>query len=324
MIRSHTPMKANRGPVTGRREGEVLDLLRQRLRAVVYLAGAVRANRLTEAIERSLLDLPLDASRTLLGDWRAHVSGLAERLDRDALPIRVMVNDDAPPPVIPALNGRVAVSIEYDPQQYRGTAGLLRDVTREYGADDLVLVVGGAQLLLRPLDDLALRLGHEESDVALLTHADGTPSSVMLMRCGALERVKSRGFLDLKEQFLPELAAAGTVKVIEARSPITAPTRTLDEYIRAVRMSHLAGAGIEDGNPFTEHWQPTFGLTEEGAAVAEDARVHDSVVLAGGEVANGATVVHSVVTRSGVVSRRQMVIDEVIGTSIANGRKGRK
>lgn len=302
-----------------------IDLLRTRLRAVVHLAGSVRPSKLTMRTGRPLLDLPLDQGVTLLDDWRTHVSGLAQRLELEQLPMRVMVNRDSPSPTAGASDGRAVVTIEHDPEEYRGTAGLLRDVTRSYKADDLVLVIAGTQVLFEPLAEIALELADGEADVSLLSHADGTPSALMLIRVRALDAVKPRGFLDLKEQFLPELATSRLVKAIESPRRIAAPIRTLSEYIVAVREFHEAKAGGRAQGPFSEHWRPTFRLAEAGASVAEGARIHDSVVLDGGRVENGACVVHSVVTRTGVVAANELIVDSVVGggngTRNGNGMK---
>ena len=48
-------------------------------------------------------------------------------------------------------------------------------------------------------------------------------------------------------------------------------------------------------DPLAEDWRPSFAIAEAGAEVDQTARVHDSVVLAGGVVEAGAVVVRSVV-----------------------------
>jgi NDP-sugar pyrophosphorylase family protein len=177
-------------------------------------------------------------------------------------------------------------------------------------------------VLFEPLADVVGELVDEEADVSLLSHADGTPSALMLIRVRALEAVKPRGFLDFKEQFLPELAASRTVKVVDSPSRTAAPLRTLGEYIAAMRQFHAARAGNRTWEPFSEQWRPTFRLAEAGASVAESAQIHDSVILDGGQVEQGARVVHSVVTKTGVVAADDLVVDSIVSDGRSVKRKG--
>src|SRR5688572_30136974 len=55
------------------------------LRAVVLLDGSVRKTPLTDAIGRSLLELPVERDRTLLDLWRNDVCSLVFDLGLDSL-----------------------------------------------------------------------------------------------------------------------------------------------------------------------------------------------------------------------------------------------
>src|SRR5688500_18940750 len=56
-----------------------------RLRAVVLLKGTVRRSPFAEAIDRSVLGLPIDADQTVLDLWREHVALLRDELKLDAV-----------------------------------------------------------------------------------------------------------------------------------------------------------------------------------------------------------------------------------------------
>jgi NDP-sugar pyrophosphorylase family protein len=56
-----------------------------------------------------------------------------------------------------------------------------------------------------------------------------------------------------------------------------------------------------------EDWKSAFAIVEPGAMVSSSARIHDSVVLAGGVVESGAVVVRSLV--AGTVRRDRKVVD---------------
>ncbi|HYE03611.1 MAG TPA: hypothetical protein VD963_10300 [Phycisphaerales bacterium] len=273
--------------------------------AVVLLAGSVRESELARQIGRSLLDLPLGAPGTVLDAWAAGVAALAG--PEGVPPLRVLLDRSAPAPRVRDGDGRVAVTIERDPREFRGTGGLLRDLAEAYGEEQYLLVANGHQVLFQPLVELARALAAPGADVAVLAHEDSTPCGVMLVRAGALRTVRGVGFADLKEQVLPALAGERDVRVVFARGVASAPVRTLDGYLQALRrLRHGAGpGGAED--PFAEEWFESFSLVEEGAEVESPARVHDSVVLRGGRVGAGAVVVRALVCPGGVVGAGEVV-----------------
>src|SRR5690606_20299334 len=97
-----------------------------------------------------------------------------------------------------------------DPVEYRGIGGVLRDLAGDYHRDDYILVANAAQLLLSPLSELATLLAESDADgpadVSLISHRDGTPSGLMLIRCGSLWCIPQVGYVDMKEQALPMIA----------------------------------------------------------------------------------------------------------------------
>ncbi len=297
--------------------------MRDKLRAVVLLSGSVRPSELDRAIGRSLLDLPVDESGTLLDHWRGEVAGLADDVGLAQLPLRVMISRNAPHPSVDGPGDPVPVAIEEDPADFRGTGGLLRDAVEQYDDDDYLLVVSGAQLLLRPLAEVALGLAQVGGDVVVVSHNDGTPGGVMLLRCQAVRSISPKGFVDLKEQSLPAIAESFRVNVLDLDEPSGVPIRTTGDYLGALRRHYRRLAGEQDvHDAFAETWQAMFRIVEPGATVAPDARVHNSVVLAGARVDGGAVVVNSVVPPGQVVRRRANVIDQLAGSKApGNGRR---
>jgi mannose-1-phosphate guanylyltransferase len=124
--------------------------------------------------------------------------------------------------------------------------------------------------------------------------------------------IPSIGYVDLKEQALPLIARKHRVQVIPRARPLALPLRTRADYIRALRWYHRSPRVEPTTDPFEEDWRPVFALCEQGADVDPSARLHDSVVLAGGRVERGAMVVRSVVCAGGVVERNQTVVDRVV------------
>src|SRR5690606_31387415 len=116
--------------------------------------GSVRPPMLSVKTGRSLLDLPVDGDNTFLRYWQHQALSLASALDMRKLPLRVLLARDSIQPRRPARIPGVAIRVERDPVEYRGIAGVLRDLPAECDAEDSLLVANAAQLLLSPLPTL--------------------------------------------------------------------------------------------------------------------------------------------------------------------------
>jgi N-acetylglucosaminyldiphosphoundecaprenol N-acetyl-beta-D-mannosaminyltransferase len=300
-----------------------------RVRALVLLGGSVRPTPLHLATGRSVLDLPLDLRGSVLAGWLTEAASLHRSLELDSLPVRVMVNHDAPMPT--SVDGFIARSaglrIERDASEYRGTGGVLRDLAEAYEDDDLLLVANAAQVLLDPLDNVVDALARCGGDVSVVSHQDGTPTGVMLVACRALREIASEGFVDMKEQALPRIASRFDVRVLSRPRPSGLPLRTLEDYVSALRYHHRrfrGGQGSqplegETTDPLAENLSPAFALVESGAELDPTARLHDAVVLSGGIVEAGAVLVRSVVCAGGVVRREKSTVDQFV-TAPAAGK----
>jgi len=287
----------------------------QRLRALVLLAGALRRGRLAPSIGRPVFDLPLEDRCTLLDAWRREAKRVARDLSLADLPVRIMIDQaTADPQKQPAASADLAPArIERDPLDFRGTGGVLRDLAAEYADNDLLLVANAAQVLLEPLGDLLADLAAPGAAVSIISHRDGTASGLLLVRCAALRELPATGFIDMKEQGLPSIAAAHRVMVVERPTASALPVSTLQGYIEALRRHHRRRAGkSSSGSPFEEAWESSFAIVEDDASVGPTARLHDSVVLGGGRVEAGAVVVRSVVCPGGVLRRGRMTVDDLV------------
>jgi N-acetylglucosaminyldiphosphoundecaprenol N-acetyl-beta-D-mannosaminyltransferase len=287
-----------------------------RLRAVILLGGSVRSSALSEACGRSLLDLPLDADGSIFNHWLIQASHLSRHAGLEKLPVRVLVNRNAPEPNSASPDYYGKFRVERDLSEYRGTGGVLRDLAVDYADDDLVLVANAAQVLLDPLAAMAIALHKKAGDFTLVSHNDGTPSGVMLATCKTLRMIPETGFVDLKEQALPLIANAYEVSVLHCRRPTGLPVRSLGDYITAMRHYHGRRVGkVQSSDPLSEDWMPSFAIVEQGAFVDTRAHVHDSVVLGGAVVEAGAVVVRSIICPGGVVKRDRHAVDQLICAS---------
>ena len=294
-----------------------------RLRALILLGGSVRPSPLSQMSGRSVLDLPLDEKGTVLNHWMDAAAELAKAAGLGALPVRVMVNQTTPEPTGAAPKHYGAFRVERDASEFRGTGGVLRDLAADYGDDDLILVANAAQILLDPLPSIVAAMTRKPGDVAVISHEDGTPSGLMLLSCKTLRQIAETGYVDMKEQALPQIALAGyEVRVVRRRRPTGLPIRTLEDFVQALRFHHRRKQGKPFvADPLAEDWSPAFALIEPGAKVDATARVHDSVVLAGGVVEPGAVLVRSVVCPAGVLRMDKTAVDQFVCAEDAKGRR---
>ena len=278
----------------------------KRLGAVVLMAGSVRQTELARAAQRALLDLPVAQGRTLGGCWLDRVSALRAAFGRADLPLIVAANGLAGTPREAATWAGTRVCM--DSEAARGSGGALRDAVRDLPDDRYVLIAPGHAFPSGELAPLVEALWRTEADVAIHADASSVPSGFFLMRCGVLAGVASNGFADLKEQVLPQLSARTDVRVIRTDHAVPVAVRSLEGYIKALR----AACGSGSTELPLEEWRCTFNLSEPGAQVHQSARLHDSVVLAGGRVGAGALVVRSLVGQGGVVSPGEAVFDRIV------------
>lgn len=302
------------------------------LRALVLLAGSFRANHLGACLGRSILNLPISGPSSLIRQWGLNAGDLAQAAGIEKLPMRVLLDHLAPtlradedlPPT-------VNLQAERDRFDYRGSGGVLHDITGDYQDEDFILVANAASILLESLPALVALLALEKADVAIHAQCDGTPSGIMLIRCRCLRQISAVGFVDMKEQALPAIAKNFRVSVV-LRDVQCLAVRSLPDYLSVLsqqahwKQGHLldtrsqggglrgGGLALKDPNPFGEDWQLQFALVETGALVHKTARIHNAVVLAGAAVDAQAVVVRSIIGNGGVVKRGQMVVNQIIGS----------
>ena len=293
------------------------------LRAVVLLGGTVRPSRLSSAIDRPVFALPLDKERSILDCWREQTAALGRQIGRPDIPLRVMIDRNSPEPRLTSASRPelAPLQVERDPQDYRGTGGVLRDLAGNYDEDDLLLVANAAQVLTTSLFRCAAALAQQPGKIVVADHQDGTPSGLLLVRCSVLSLIAEAGFVDMKEQALPAIAKLHQVFVCRFHDATGLPVRSLAQYVEALRWYALRETGATlHADPFAENLESAFGLVEAGAVVDPSARLHDSVVLSGGIVEARATLVQSIVCPGGRVRRGQIVVDQVVAPAGSGGK----
>ena len=301
-------------------KASAIDVLR-RVRATILLGGSTGWLNLSASLKRSVLDLPIDQDTSVIQQWQSHVGEMVELPGLSPMSVRLMIDaaSHEPTTFVPVPN--VDLTVEYDPNEIRGSGGVVHDISAEYDDDDLLLVASGGQVLFHPLAELVEQMAALGGDVCVVVHDDGTPSGLMLIRGACIRMIPPVGFVDMKEQALPRIAEEFEVNVLRLPEPSGMPLRTLDGYITAVRKWHLQMAGDTSWDDAFAERRPVFRIVESGADVAEDAELQDSVVLAGGRVESGAVVVRSIVSSRGTVPAGRMVLDQIVATG-STGRPG--
>lgn len=286
--------------------------------AVVLLAGTVGRSQLREAIRRSPLDLPVGATATLLDVWGGQVSRLARALHGERLHCRLMAGSASNATAAAPVADGAVWSVETDPAELRGTGGLLRDVAEAYDDDQYLIVASAMHLPLHPLERFVTESVRDGVDVAVLEDLTGSPTSVFVIACRVLRQLPAVGFVDLKEQALPQIARNHSVRVVPVPGPIAIPVRTAGSYLTAVQAHARRLRGLGDTeSAFAERWRSDFAIVEDAALVDPTARLHNAVVLAGGVVEARATVANCLVCPGGRVARGERLMNQVIA---ADGR----
>ena len=290
------------------------------VRSFVLLAGSVRSNSFSSQLRRSVLDLPLSESERLLDIWeqriRSYLDGV--RGDRSGSEIRVLAGSHVAPERTESELAGLPFRVDHDAGRFRGTAGVLRDLCADLAPHELVLVGTASQCPAPAQIENLVSAVDPQDGVTLSADADGAPTGLLVARGEALQSVAAVGYIDLKQQALPQIAASLGVRVVRATGDVSRPIRDVVSYVDVVRSWNQSGSLAGGGDdPFEERWRPAFSIVEDGALVHGDTRLHDAVVLAGGEVQQDATVVRSVVGPGGVVRRGEVVVGAFVGDGSA-------
>jgi hypothetical protein len=287
------------------------------VRSVILLAGQVGRNPLADGAGRSLLDLPVGDGRRLIDLWAEQLEDCAvvHGIDRIEVCISVDRGGRMPELLTRAASSRVEFALMRDPTEYRGTAGVVSDLTRGYDGATRVFVAAANQVLRESLARVAGDLARHDEAVAIVPHKGGELAGAFLLRCARLHDVAEVGFVDLKEQAIPGARGHGPLHAVHREPGASLPIRTLEEYIDALRAIHAVTQS--DGrspaaDPFAETWEPAFAIVEPGAQVGDGAFLQDSVVLSGAVVGRGAILARSLVCGGAVVPAGECVVDRIV------------
>lgn len=284
------------------------------LRRIVLLAGGTARSELAAASGRPAVTLPVGEGRTLLDVWAERLTGVANLLGAASLEVLVAVDRDAElgSLIERSSTPHVRFAAVRDGTEYRGTAGVIRDLTADVDPDDRILVAPANQAFLGDLDAAVRALDTAGEGVLVAPHGRGDHAALFLLRRERFERVPEIGYVDLKEQALPAFRECGPVRVVRSGSVRSMPLRAREDYLRILRCVHRPLAPAGAGGAYAEDWERSFAVIEAGAEVDPGAFVQDSVVLAGARVESGAVVARSVVCAGVCVRRGESAVERVL------------
>ncbi len=297
----------------------------------VVLAGGIKTPPLARAAGRSVLDVWVSPSRTVLGAWVDRVREAWSGVDSPETDPPEMVVVHGGPGSKPEPHSDLNVRVRDDDTEFRGPAGAVRDAANGQDSASFVLVIEGASFLRSPLNRLFCDPAESASAVVGI-NADGSPAGLYLIRRELLDLVPPIGFIDLKEQLLRQAKEAGHRIVVRDMGPSAfqrlKTRRDLLAATRPIAGGLGSGPGPEPG-PGPEAWKrgdrtigrPGLGggCICEGASVAEDALMIDSVVMPGAVVGSRAVVVRSILFEGARVEAGEIVLDQMVA---ADGRSG--
>jgi glycosyltransferase involved in cell wall biosynthesis len=265
------------------------------LAASILLAGGLRPSPLAAAAGCSVLDLWPNPDQTVFDCWLDRIAELAGELSR-VVPVRVVHDANTNPPW-PGSRSCGQLLIEQEPRPLRGPAGILRDLCRDYGPQEHVLVAESARLLTCPLVPMLAEHARLGADVTVASNPDRSPAGIYLVRCGVLDLVPAAGFVDLKEQWLPRAVDAGlSVRVHDLPGPGALPLRTRRQFLAAA-----AASGSR--------------VVCRGGLIGPDASVLDSIVMPGAVVGPMAIVMRSLLCPGSRVRAGANIVDAVVSGS---------
>lgn len=279
--------------------------------ACIILAGGLRALPIVRETHRSALDLWVGSRGTLFDQWLRRLSAICA----PGASVRVVHDKSTPAPTIPTDALGLHVSVATDRGEYRGPAGVVRDVTIDLPDASTVLIADAARWCA---PDLAPMLAaHAEAGAAATVGAnpDHTPAGVYLAQRSALALAPEKGFMDLKEQWLGKLKASDLPVRVHRFSDVGLRATPDRESVIALARD-LAGAPqqtpCEDGWPrATVPPAGVFRAIAADAEVSADAILVDAVVMPRAVVGAGAVVVRSLVCAGATVGADSRLIDTV-------------
>jgi hypothetical protein len=283
--------------------------------SVIFLAGGAIQSPLQRALGYPVAGMPLDPERTLLAAW-------LEVIDRSFgernAPTFMLCSTSADAEWFSAELRRAghssaSVEVRMDARPHRGVCGVLADTAAACSLAERLLVVelnSLPPLSLAPLREVAAR-----PRVAMVvgSSSDERPSGAFMLQSSLLNDVPRLGYVDLKEQFLPQLVAKGYRVERAMLSETSVRLTDRRNYLRGIRIWQSERSGTE-----TSELVAGNSILCNGIVVPPGAFVLDSAILPGAKIGHGAVIARSVIGPLMQVPDGAILVDAVL----ANPRLG--
>lgn len=294
---------------------------------LVLLAGALNPSPLRRQLDIPAFSLPVTSELRMIDLWLN-----VARRQPNCCGVRIVVSssDDvrrAQQAIESHLSSANSVMIEsppsidvlIDPNDYRGPAGLIRDIGMNVGLpEDAVMVVGEVSSLAPPT--LVPLFAELDADVAGLVGASETcePAGIYVFTPRAIETIPTVGFQDIKEQLLPRLYQRGMNVRMACVTPQTRRIRDRESYLSTVwHVNRQFGNGTEaqgQNVSGSAHVSATC-LIQADVTIEDGAIIHDSIVMEGAKIGGGAVVSRSIVAPNGIIKPREVVRSTIVTTA---------
>ncbi|MCL4211574.1 MAG: hypothetical protein HRU76_14775 [Phycisphaeraceae bacterium] len=294
---------------------------------VIMLTGAMRPSPLQSAIGRPVASLPLGDGCALFDAWLKALKSVGHPID-----LIVATNLDQEIPALRELAREAAarapwvrsIEVVRDPRDWRGSAGVVRDLLNPRLEDDDTIMVVEAGCLPPASLKQALETRTGSTWVVVGATSGLAPAGVFACGMEALREAPDVGYCDLKEQLIPRLIRRG----VDVRAAIVAEElirlRDLDSYLRAV--SAWSRQGRVDDRREDRPWRELGAcVVEDGAEIDIGVILKDTVVLRGARVGAAAVLNGCLVTGAAVVEPGERAADRILtAPSLSNGRRSRR
>lgn len=312
----------------------------------VMLAGTLRPLPLRAALDVPVLCLPIGERGAVIDAWIQALDTVPELTD-----VFVVMNTAEDHRMV---SEHVRQSMRTqdvswtmhaiaEPASWRGTAGILHDVTVTLGGDpeDMVIVIEAHTLppntLYPTVSAFEVTQTEQLAGIVGVCGLD-EPAGVAAFTKHAICQMPPIGYHDIKEQFLPALYEQNMRVRTAWQGERAYRLRTRDEYINAVRVSRLNERSMKTTPRIADGLDVPASATIDGCSIIEhdvtleaDAVVHDSVVLPGAHIERGAVVSRCVIGRGVRVPANQRVVREIVAVkteetdpgTLPNKRRGR-
>lgn len=298
----------------------------------ILLAGGLQASPLVKACCRSVLDLQLEADRTVLETWLNRLSEVSNA-DSGGMRIAVASSSNIPEPGIPTpTNGAPRVEVYEASDGLRGPAGSARDLYKSFRMNGPVLILEASRYPDFDLAELIQAHDGNGADITVACNPDSSPAGLYMVTERAIDLVPTEGFVDIKEQWISQSLGAGLdIRIHRLRIGWSYPLRSRIECLQMLRQrwgSNRLLMASEMSFDIAQRPSVDVSVVSRAACVDAEALVIDSVLMPHCRIGKGSVVVRSLICPGAEVPAGQEVVDRVVargsGRLPARQRKDRK